>query len=205
MPEFVFSGQPDTLPVTVFTAGFSNLPVERFLGNLQAHGVQVLVDVRSKPYASYTPHFNKEQIEQTARAANLGYLYLGRELGGRPDNPLFYDEEGYVLYDRIAVSQPFQVGIGRVLTGLRKGYRMALTCGEHDPRGCHRRLLISRVLREQGVAVAHILGHGGLISEAELLDEEARAPKQLSLFGGLAEERAWRSRSAVAPGRTHED
>lgn len=199
MSDSVIPDEPDCA-ATIYTAGFSNLPLPRFLDNLQGYGVQVLVDVRSKPYAAYTPHFNKDQIEPAAHAAGLRYLYLGRELGGMPDNPGFYDDEGYVLYDRIAGTEPFQVAIGRVLTGLRKGYTMALTCGEDNPRQCHRRLLLGRVLREQGVAVAHILADGTLISEAELLDEERRAPKQLSLFGGEAEERlAWRSYRPILP------
>ncbi len=189
---------PGCIAGTVYTAGFSNLPLTSFLSNLRAHGIQVLVDVRSKPYASYTPHFNKDQIEAAAKAAGLGYLYLGQALGGMPDNPGFYDDEGHVLYDRIAATEGFQAGIKRLLDGLSKGYCLALTCGEDNPRCCHRRLLLGKVLREQGVAVAHILSDGSLISEAELLDEERKQPRQLSLFGGVVEERAWRSRQAVS-------
>lgn len=192
---------PGGVTGTVYTAGFSNLPLQTFLANLRAHGIQVLVDVRSKPYASYTPHFNKDQIEPAATASGLRYLYLGRELGGMPDNPGFYDDEGYVLYDRIAGTEPFQVGINRLIDGVAKGYSMALTCGEDNPRFCHRRLLLGKVLRDQGVAVAHILSNGTLISEAELLDEERKVPRQLSLFGGVVDEKPeWRSRSAVLPG-----
>jgi uncharacterized protein (DUF488 family) len=191
----------DGCAATIFTAGFSNLSLETFLANLRTYGIQVLVDVRSKPFASYTPHFNKDQIEAAARAASLRYLYLGQELGGMPDNPGFYDDQGFVLYDRIAATEAFQAGIERLLDGLRKGFCLALTCGEDNPRACHRRLLLGKVLREQGVAVAHILSDGGLISEAELLDEERRAPKQLSLFGGVIEERAWKSWQAHPGGR----
>jgi len=194
---------PGCVQGTVYTAGFSNLPQRSFLSNLHSHGIQVLVDVRSKPYASYTPHFNKDQIEAAATASGLRYLYLGQELGGMPDNPGFYDDEGYVLYDRIAATEGFQVGIKRLLDGLNKGYSLALTCGEDNPRGCHRRLLLGKVLREQGVAVAHILSNGTLISEAELLDEERKVPRQLSLFGGVKEEeRAWKSRQMLLPRRS---
>jgi uncharacterized protein (DUF488 family) len=195
---------PGCIAGTVYTAGFSNLPLTAFLSNLHAHGIQVLVDVRSKPYASYSPHFNKDRIQTAAPEAGLRYLYLGRELGGMPDNPAFYDDEGFVLYDRIAATEAFQTGIKRLLDGVAKGYCMALTCGEDNPRGCHRRLLLARVLREQGVAVAHILSNGTLISEAELLDEERKIPKQLSLFGGVEEEtRAWKSRQAMLPVRSN--
>jgi Uncharacterized conserved protein len=169
-------------PPTVLTAGFSNLPLSRFLAILQSHEVEVLVDVRSRPFAAYTPHFNKDQIAASAKAAGLSYLYLGRELGGMPDNPGFYDNNGYVMYDRIAGTPEFQVGIRRLRDGLDRGFRIALVCAEENPRECHRRLLIGRVLREQGVAVAHIQADGALISEAELLDEEQNAPKQGLLF-----------------------
>jgi uncharacterized protein (DUF488 family) len=185
-------------PQAVFTAGFSNLSVERFLGNLRAYDIETLVDVRSRPYAKYTPHFNRDQIEQAARAAGLHYLYLGRELGGLPDNPGFYDREGYVLYDRIAVQPWFRQGIELVLGELGQGRRLALSCAEDNPRHCHRRLLVGRVLRERGVGVAHILANGGLIAEAELIDEERAQPRQLTLFGG-AETPAWKSARPFAP------
>jgi len=180
----------------IFTAGFSNLSVETFLANLRAHGVQVLVDVRSRPYAAYTPHFNKDQIEAAAKAARLRYLYLGREMGGLPEDACFYDDEGFVRYDRIAAPPAFQEGVRRLMDGLDKGWRIALCCGEDDPRNCHRRLLIGRVLRENGVGVAHIMANGGLIAEAELLDEERRRPRQLTLFGEEPEPE-WKSRTAV--------
>ena len=189
----------------VFTAGFSNLPLERFLANLRAYDIQMLVDVRSKPFASYTPHFNKDQIEAAARAAGLGYRYMGRELGGMPEDPLFYDDAGHVLYHRLAAQPWFEQGIARVLTDLRRGTRLALTCGEDDPRHCHRRLLLGRVLRERGIGVAHILANGGLIAEAELQDEERKAPRQLSLFGETEEpEREWKSTRPMRRADGHE-
>lgn len=191
---------PDALAGSraVFTAGFSNLSAERFLNNLRAYDIQVLVDVRSRPFASYTPHFNKDQIETLATRAGLRYLYMGRELGGLPEDPGFYDAQGYVLYDRVASQPWFEQGIGQVLDDLRQGSRLALTCAEDNPRRCHRRLLLGRVLRERGVGVAHILANGGLISESELLDEEAAQPRQLSLFGD-APQPQWKSAQPFFP------
>ncbi len=176
----------------VFTAGFSNLCPERFLNNLRTYDIQVLVDVRSRPYARHAPHFNRDEIETLSTRAGLGYLYLGRELGGIPDDPSFYDPQGHVLYDRIATQPWFEQGIRKVMRDLRQGKRLALTCAEDDPRHCHRRLLVGRVLRERGIGLAHILASGSLISESELLDEERHMPRQLSLFGTVPEDR-WRS------------
>lgn len=182
----------------VFTAGFSNMSAERFLNNLRTYDIQTLVDVRSRPFARHTPHFNKDQIEVLATRAGLRYVYLGRELGGMPDDPNLYDQQGYVLYDRIAAQPSFEKGIRQVMADLRQGSRLALACAEDDPRHCHRRLLLGRVLRERGVGVAHILASGSLISESELLDEERARPVQLSLFGD-APMPPWKSAKPVLP------
>jgi len=191
---------PDALAASqaIFTVGFSNLPAERFLNNLQTYDIQCLVDVRSRPFSSYSSQFNQGQVEVLAARAGLRYLYLGRELGGMPEDPSFYDHHGYVLYDRIAVQPWFDIALGQVIDFLRNGDRLALTCAEDDPRHCHRRLLLGRVLRERGIGVAHILANGSLISESELLDEETARPKQLSLFGGELEP-PWKSAMPVLP------
>lgn len=189
---------------TILTAGFSNLALEAFLDNLRVNGVQVAVDVRSRPYSAYCQHFNREQIEPAVNASGLRYLYMGDDLGGQPASPEFYDGQGYALYDRIASSPGFQLGVERLLHGLNKGLCIALCCGEENPRHCHRRLLIGRVLREGGVAVAHILSDGGVVSEHELLEEEARLPRQLSLFGGVDEPRAWKSSRSYLNNKMHE-
>ncbi len=182
----------------MFTAGFSNLPLERFLTNLRFFDIQLVVDVRSKPFARYTPHFNRDQIERAARAAGLRYAYMGQHLGGLPDNPGFYDRQGYVLYDRIAVQPGFRQGMDWLRAEADNGVRLVLACGEDDPRRCHRRLLLGHVLREGGIGVAHIMADGTLVAESELLDEERSAQRQLSLLDGAQQERTWKSARPVA-------
>jgi len=41
----------------------------------------------------------------------MKYLFMGKELGGRPDGDEFYDSEGHVLYWRVAESHLFLDGI----------------------------------------------------------------------------------------------
>jgi uncharacterized protein (DUF488 family) len=179
----------------IFTAGFSDLPLETFLNNLRTHGVQVLADVRSRPRSRRAPQFARARLAAAVREAQLRYLYLGRELGGLPDDAGFYDEDGFVRYDRIAATPGFQAGVRRLQDELVRGWRIALCCDEADPRRCHRRLLVGRVLREHGVGLAHILPDGGLVAESELRDEERDRPGRLTLFG---EEQApeWKSARA---------
>lgn len=175
----------------VLTVGHSNHSLERFLGLLAAHGVEVLVDVRSSPYSRFAPQFNREALKAALRAASVGYGFLGDELGGRPQDGDFYDDEGHVLYGRVARSMLFVGGIERLERGLG-GHRVAIMCSEEDPTHCHRRLLVARVLVDRGVEVLHVRGDGRLQREAEL-----EAVAQGDLFDGF-EEKAWRSTRSVS-------
>ncbi len=183
----------------LFTIGHSNHPLEVFLDLLRRHGIQVLVDVRSQPYSKYTPHFNVPELKAAMPGEGIKYLFLGKELGGRPDGDQFYGDDGKVLYWRVAESPLFLEGLARLERGIQQ-YRVALMCGEEDPRECHRRLLIGRVLAERGIVVKHIRGDGSLQTEAELAEEENSKPReqpQLPLFD-LPEEKPWTSTRSVS-------
>src|SRR5436309_14598733 len=102
-----------TEPRSVFSIGHSNLSSEAFCHLLKRHAIEVLVDVRSHPQSRYAPHFSLEPLRSSTRAAGIRYVFLGRELGGRPDDPAFYDPDGHVLYDRLAMSTLVQQGLAR--------------------------------------------------------------------------------------------
>ena len=151
---------------SVFTIGHSNHSAEKFVGLLKGHGIEVLVDTRSRPYSRHAPHFNAGDIEATLSGDGIGYLFLGLELGGRPKGEEFYDAEGRVNYALVKRSQPFLDGIHRLEKEIQ-ARRVALLCSEEDPAGCHRRLLVGRVLGERGVVVRHIRGDGSVQTEGE--------------------------------------
>ena len=186
---------------TAHTVGHSNHSLEAFLDLLKRHGIEVVVDVRSSPYCRYATHFNKEILQHELRARRLRYLFLGDVIGGRPDGDEFYDADGRVLYGRLAKSSQFKRGIQRLRDGIEK-YRVALMCGEEDPTGCHRRLLIGRVLYGEGIRVLHIRGDGRLQSEEELTDEEEfrKTKGQKTLFE-MEEPDEWKSIQSVSPRR----
>jgi len=175
-------------PKHVLTVGHSNHPIGSFLGLLEKHHVGIVVDTRSQPYSKYSPQFNQRALKTALVAHGIRYLYMGRELGGRPKGAEFYDSQGHVLYDRVAASDVFQQGIARLEKGLGE-FRVAILCGEESPVRCHRRLLIGRVLGERGVEVEHIRGNGSLQSEADLTRAEPGGDGQLSLFENAANPR----------------
>jgi uncharacterized protein (DUF488 family) len=179
----------------VLTIGHSNHSIERFLELLALYSVQVVADVRSSPYSKYATQFDRESLVEAVRPAGFQYVYLGSELGGRPRGDQYYDAAGHVLYDKVVESSGFQQGLLRLENGLRQ-YVVAALCAEEDPAGCHRRLLVGRVLGERGIAVAHIRGDGRLQTEAELAAAEPHS-NQLSLFEEI--EASWKSVPSVSP------
>jgi len=131
----------------------------------------------------------------------MHYLFLGDLLGGRPQPAEFYDEAGFVRYDRLAQSPAFRRGIGR-LTGAIRAHCAVVVCSEEDPAECHRRLLIGRVLARTGVEVLHLRGDGRVQSEEEVAREEQfrRTKGQKTLFD-LEEPHEWKSTRSVSPKR----
>jgi len=155
---------------TIFTIGHSNLDLEAFIKLLKDNDIEVLVDVRSNPYSRFASQFNKVSIQKTIQANGMKYLFLGKELGGKPEGTDFYDSDGYVLYSRIADSPLFAEGIERLIKGIKK-YRVAIMCSEENPINCHRRLLVGRVLSDKGIQVLHIRGDGRIQSEDDIIQE----------------------------------
>jgi hypothetical protein len=94
-------------PVTIFSIGHSSQSLETFFALLRLHEIQVLVDIRSSPYSKYVPHFNSNALVAAAEQTNITYMFMGQELGGRPDGNEFYDISGRVLYKRVAESAHF--------------------------------------------------------------------------------------------------
>lgn len=177
----------------LFSIGHSNHTEEKFLELLKQHEIGVLVDVRSQPYSRYSPHFNAGSLKALVESAGVRYLFMGDQLGGRPEGDEFFDEAGHALYYRMAESPPFLEGIARLERGARD-HRVAMMCSEEDPAVCHRYLLVTRVIRERGIDVWHIRGDGRLDP-----DEAIDSPdKQGSLFAEL-EQDSWKSLRSVSP------
>ena len=144
----------------IFTIGHSNHPLAQFLAFLARHGVTGVADVRSAPYSRFCPHFNRVALTAALRDSGIRYSYLGRELGGRSEDPSCY-ERGQVQYDRVARTATFREGLTRVVDGATN-HRMVLMCAEKEPLDCHRTLLVARALISGGTDVVHILGSGEL-------------------------------------------
>ena len=152
----------------VLTIGHSTHAIGAFLALLRLHQVTAVADVRSAPYSRFNPQYRRGRLSDALEAEGIRYFYLGRELGGRTEDPACY-EDGRIRYDRVAATELFKSGLARVVRGSAK-HRIALMCAEKEPIDCHRALLVSRALEERGVAVAHVHADGRLESHHAAMD-----------------------------------
>jgi len=148
------------------TIGHSNHAIERFVDLLKVGGVALLVDVRSMPYSRRFPQFGKERLAKSLAEAGIAYAHEGAALGGKP--------EGGAGYDALAERQAFKDALGRLIERARNT-TLCLMCAEKEPIDCHRTVLVSRRLAEQGVAIDHLLADGGTRPHHEV--EEALLAK----------------------------
>lgn len=151
----------------VFTVGHSNHMIDKFVDLLQRHKIQVVADVRSSPFSRFNPHYNRNELQETLRRFGVRYVFLGKELGARSDDPACYVADK-VQYDRLARTPLFQSGLDRVVDGANN-YRIALMCAEKDPLDCHRTILVARELVRRGLSVSHILEDGTSESHADAI------------------------------------
>jgi uncharacterized protein (DUF488 family) len=160
----------------VYTIGHSTHQTVRFLELLRAHDITAVGDVRSNPYSRMNPQFNRETLKASLTEAGIAYVFLGRELGARTEDPSCY-EGGKVQYERLARTPLFRAGLDRVRDGMSR-YRLALMCAEKEPLVCHRGILVARELEAAGMVVKHTLAEGSVEAHRDAM---ARLRKLLGL------------------------
>lgn len=177
----------ETIENTIYTVGHSNQSLESFLGQLRKHAISAIADVRSYPYSMMNPQFDREALCKALKAEGIAYVFLGKELGARSEDPLCYSE-GKVQYEKLARTELFLDGVRRLLAGMEQ-YRVAMMCAEKEPLACHRTILVSRAVEERGVKVLHILSDGA-VEEHEAATERLLALLEMgepNMFAGKNE------------------
>ncbi|MBM3495680.1 MAG: DUF488 domain-containing protein, partial [Armatimonadetes bacterium] len=145
------------------------------------------------PYSRHAPQFGKVELSRALEQAGLRYLYEGKALGGRPEDPACYRKgvmppEGAEYLDEVdyaAVMRApwFLEGIERLLILADEG-PTAVLCSEADPAQCHRHHLVAAYVTRAhpSVEVIHIVEKGSF--SARHLGSKADDPTviQPSLF-----------------------
>ena len=144
---------------TVWTVGHSTRSEEEFVQILKAHGVQVLVDVRSFPGSRRYPQFNREALSESLVKAGIEYKHELR-LGGRrtpradSHNTAWRNVQFRGYADHME-TEVFRKGVEDLLE-LAGDARVAVMCAEAVWWRCHRGLLAD-YLKANGHTVIHII------------------------------------------------
>ena len=151
-----------TAKLSIWTIGHSTRSLEEFVEALKSFAVALLIDLRSFPGSRRYPHFNRENLKHSLKAAGIDYLHMP-ELGGRrrarPDSEnLVWRNESFRGYADYMETDHFQQGINRLLQ-LAQDQRVAIMCSEAVWWRCHRSL-ISDYLKAGGREVWHIMAAG---------------------------------------------
>lgn len=145
--------------ITVWTVGHSTRSGEEFAQILKAHGIQVLVDVRSFPGSRRYPQFNRATLAESLQEVGIEYKHEPR-LGGRrtprkDSHNTAWKNASFRAYADHMESEEFRNGVKDLLE-LAKTTRVAVMCAEALWWRCHRSL-IADYLKAEDHSVIHIL------------------------------------------------
>ena len=171
----------DSAAPRLFSIGHSHHELAGLVRLLQAAAVTTVADVRSSPFSQRHPQFNRPELEDGLQRYGIGYVFLGDLLGGRASQPSLYDADGRVDYERVRATPFFRLGLERLIRGLDQ-FTIAMLCAEEDPLDCHRGLMITPALVEQGLAPAHLRGDGSIETTAAM---EARLLGETKVGAGI--------------------
>lgn len=127
-----------------FTVGHSTRPIDEFIELVTAHGVQMIVDIRTIAKSRHNPQFGQDQLEASLGQAGLGYSRLellgglrhttAASVNGAWRNRSF---RGYADYMQ---TPEFAAGLDQ-LRALAGEQSVAIMCAEAVPWRCHRSLV----------------------------------------------------------------
>ena len=141
--------------MTIWTIGYERLRPESLVAELEAAGVQRVIDVRFRPQ-SRRPGMSKTRLAE--RLADHRIAYEHRRALGTPADLRWLFHQGRVAEGAAAFRKHVEETAGEELDALAAelegGPRTALLCLEADPATCHRRVLTDVLAqRRPGLAV----------------------------------------------------
>ena len=136
--------------MTIYTIGYEGTTMEAFLASLKGAGVQQVIDVRVLPL-SRRPGFSKNTLAATLKDNGIGYVHL-KALGTPKPGRDAAKKGDWKTMESVYSGQlelPEAQAEAAKLRDIAADKPSAVLCFEHDPKMCHRTML----LREEGQGV----------------------------------------------------
>lgn len=124
--------------MTIKTIGYGLKKIDEFILKLQENKIEMVVDVRTRPFSRWNPKFSKASLETELSKHNTRYLWKGNNLGGLGDNI------------------DFETTIIQVVE-LSLSTEVVVMCTESMPEKCHRFTMLTPAFEAKGVKVEHII------------------------------------------------
>lgn len=142
----------------VFAVGHSTRTADEMVALLEAHGVQVLADIRTVPRSRTNPQFNVDVFARTLARVDIHHQHLPR-LGGlrRPQKDSLntaWRNRSFQGYADYMQTEEFARGLEELRVLSRQG-PVAIMCAEALRWRCHRSL-VADALWARGVEVQHL-------------------------------------------------
>lgn len=151
----------------IYTIGYEGLTPGEFLDILNAHDIQILIDVRELPL-SRKPGFSKRALSELVEEAGLQYIHiqsLGAPRTVRHALRETSDWESYCFGYKNHLSQQEQYL--DLLVELSRESRVCLMCFEADYSTCHRSLITERLEKNRKInRTNHLDRHSSSLSRA---------------------------------------
>lgn len=133
----------------LLTIGHSTHAIDGFIRILKHHGVEEIVDVRSIPRSRHCPQFNVDALDESLRAAGIGYTHL-QKLGGlrhgRKDSVnLGWRNASFRGYADYMATKEFSEGLD-ALVRIARVRQTAIMCAEAVPWRCHRSMIADAMI-----------------------------------------------------------
>jgi uncharacterized protein (DUF488 family) len=143
----------------VYTIGYENTDIERFISTLKAVGIKRLADVRALAL-SRKKGFSKKALAARLNAEGIEYLHfvkLGDPKPGRDAARAGLYEEFRDIYEAHLNSEDAQSSLQELLiAALEKP--TCLLCFEHSAETCHRSI-VAEEMSESGLEVINLFGN----------------------------------------------
>jgi len=143
--------------IPLATIGYEAAPQARVIETLKAAGVEVLIDVRAVA-ASRRAGFSKGLLSASLEDAGIRYVHL-RELGtpkeGRMAARRGRTAEMRVIFEAHLEEPKAQLQLAQAIE-IAKANKAALLCYEADHRGCHRSIVVERMLEAADFTVENL-------------------------------------------------
>jgi uncharacterized protein (DUF488 family) len=172
------------MPYQLWTIGHSTLPISEFVRLLHAHGIKVLVDIRTVPRSQHNPQFNTDALARSLAKAGINYQHSA-ELGGlrKPQKDSLnqgWRNASFRGYADYMQTKKFQRAVEELMAYGTK-QNTVIMCAEAVPWRCHRSLIADVLLVNQW-EIYHIMSGADakphqLTSFARIIDKQLWYPK----------------------------